>query len=31
MPLASKKPMGGASVGTLGRGQSIDRGGTILG
>jgi DNA repair exonuclease SbcCD ATPase subunit len=31
MPLASKKPMGGASVPTLGRGQSIDRGGTILG
>ena len=31
MPLARKKPMGGASVPTLGRGQLIDRGGTILG
>ena len=29
MPLASKKPLGGASVGTLGRGQSIDRAGML--
>ena len=30
MPYASKKPLGGASVATLGRGQSMDRGSTML-
>jgi hypothetical protein len=30
MPLASKKPMGGGSVATLGRGGSLDKGSTIL-
>jgi hypothetical protein len=30
MPLASKKPVGGASAATLGRGASMDRGSVIL-